>query len=121
MNKKILENAQKYCNDEIFKEGSNFYYSFLHLEKREKDAISSTLSFYKKVYGISNNSKDKDLNLIKLNWWKKEISNTYNDKPSHPISIAMKCAIQNFGIEKKLFMNIIKGVHLELNKNISII
>ena len=116
MKKLIIENAQNYCNNNIFKLGSDIYYSCLFLDKEKKDAISSIILFYKKISNIVNNNKDKDLNLIKLNWWKKEITNLFLDKPSHPISIALKIAIKKFNIEKKLLLNIIKGVYSNLNK-----
>lgn len=116
MNKLVLNNAKKHCNENIYKLGSDFYYSCIFLNENEKSAVASILSFYKKVSSIPDNNKDKDINLVKINWWKKEINNMYGGKPSHPISISLKFAVDNFAIEKKIFLNIIKGVYLNLQK-----
>jgi len=120
MSQLTTENARIYCNNNILKLGTNIYYSLLPLKQQEKDAIAAILSFYKKIFDISNNDKDKDLNLIKLNWWKKEINNTYIAKASHPISIALTTSIKKYALEKKFFLNIIKGIQLNLNKKIYI-
>ena len=38
MKKIIIENAQKYCNSNIYKIGSNNYYSYLLIEKERNTA-----------------------------------------------------------------------------------
>lgn len=115
MNRKIFENAQNYCNKNVFKLGTSKYYSFITLNQNKKDAIASIISFYEKIFDISKHNKNKDISLVKINWWKKEINNIYEKKPSHPISIALLNIIKKYKIEKKFFFNIIKGSQLNLN------
>ena len=113
-----IENSNSYCKKEVFKIGSDAYYSFLSSSNNEKNAIAASISFFRKVSSILDNNKNIDLNYIKLNWWKKEVNNIYLNKPSHPISIALNQSIKNYNIEKKLFLNIIQSVHMNINRKV---
>lgn len=49
--------------------------------------------------------------------WTTEIINTFQGKPSHPITADLKPYIDRYSIPQKYFLELIKGVEMDLTKN----
>jgi phytoene synthase len=88
-------NPDDYCREKTAQSGSSFYYSFLFLSEQQRQAITAR---------------------NKLDWWRQEISQTFNQQASHPISKALITAIDNYDLHEEYFLEIIDGMAMDLDQ-----
>ncbi len=108
---------QEYCQEKAAKSGSSFYYSFLSLPDLKRDAIIAVYAFCREIDDIVDAAGDPEVKNTKLNWWQQEIDNLFSSTPQHPITKALKPVIQQFSLPKEYFLEIIDGMHMDLNQN----
>ncbi len=108
---------QQYCQEKTAKSGSSFYYSFRFLPKARRLAITALYAFCREVDDIADECTDLTVARTKLNWWRGEIENLYQNKPQHPVSLALLPAISAYQLDAEHFMEIIDGMEMDLNFN----
>jgi len=112
---------QSYCEQKLRQSGSSFYYSFLFLSAKQRDAMIALYAFCREVDDIVDlvTEKGHDINIAKtkLNWWKNEINNIYSNQASHPIAIAITDCLSNYPLKQQLFIDIINGMEMDLYHN----
>lgn len=106
----------QYCQEKAAKSGSSFYYSFLFLPKRKRQAITALYAFCREVDDIADSDMDNHVKRIKLQWWRSEIENLFHDSPQHPVTQALLPAIKSFSLEKQYFLEIINGMEMDLEQ-----
>ena len=106
----------QYCQNKTAKSGSSFYYSFLFLPKDKRQAITALYAFCREVDDIADSEMDNHIKRVKLDWWRSEIENLYNNSPQHPVSHALHSAINTFKLEKEYFLEIINGMEMDLER-----
>ena len=104
----------EYCQDKAAKSGSSFYYSFLFLPKERRQAITALYAFCREVDDIADECQDREIALVKLEWWRQELARTFADAPSHPVSQALLPAIRSYGLALEHFEEIIDGMEMDL-------
>ncbi|MBZ4200445.1 MAG: presqualene diphosphate synthase HpnD [Methylotenera sp.] len=108
---------QQYCQEKTARSGSSFYYSFRFLPKARRLAITALYAFCREVDDIADECTDLTVAKTKLNWWRGEIDNLYQNKPQHPVSMALLPAIHAYQLDAEHFMEIIDGMEMDLNFN----
>jgi 15-cis-phytoene synthase len=108
---------QQYCKEKTAKSGSSFTVSFIFLEKDKRDAMTALYAFCREVDDVVDECTDFNIAQTKLNWWKSEIQNLFEDKPQHPVSFALQPFITRFGLAKEHFLEIIDGMEMDLKFN----
>lgn len=108
---------EQYCQDKTAKSGSSFYYSFRFLPKARRLAITALYAFCREVDDIADECTDLQVAKTKLNWWRGEIDNLYQNKPQHPVSFALLPAIHDYQLAAEHFIEIIDGMEMDLNFN----
>ncbi len=106
----------QYCQDKAAKSGSSFYYSFLFLPPEQKQAIIALYAFCREVDDVVDECDDPSLARIKLEWWRSEINNLFEDSPQHPVSQALAISIERFSLPKEHFLEIIDGMEMDLEQ-----
>lgn len=106
----------QYCQDKAAKSGSSFYYSFLFLPALQKQAIIALYAFCREVDDVVDECTDPSLASNKLEWWRNEINNLFSDKPSHPVTQALKTSTENFNLPQEYFLEIIDGMAMDLEQ-----
>lgn len=105
---------QEYCQDKAAKSGSSFYYSFLFLPEHQRNAIIAVYAYCREVDDIVDTEMDPSIKQAKLNWWRSEIHNLYDDRPQHPITLALKPVLNNYNLPEEYFIEILDGMMMDL-------
>ncbi len=108
---------QQYCQQKTAKSGSSFYYSFMFLSKQKREAITALYAFCREVDDIADECTELHIAQVKLNWWRSEIENLYQNKPIHPVSKALLIPIKTYHLDAEHFNEIIDGMEMDLNFN----
>jgi phytoene synthase len=108
---------QQYCQQKTAKSGSSFYYSFMFLSKQKREAITALYAFCREVDDIADECTELHIAQVKLNWWRSEIENLYQNKPTHPVSKALLIPIKTYHLDAEHFNEIIDGMEMDLNFN----
>jgi len=70
--------------------GSVLYYSLKKTPILQRKAILAVMAFYQEIENIVFEVNDPNLAILKLNWWRDEISKIQNGTPEHPVSRELK-------------------------------
>lgn len=108
---------QQYCKEKTAQSGSSFTVSFIFLSKDKRNAMTALYAFCREVDDVVDECTDFNVAQTKINWWKSEIENLYEDKPQHPVSFALQPVIKQYNLAKEHFLEIIDGMEMDLQFN----
>lgn len=106
----------EYCQEKAAKSGSSFYYSFLFLPPERRRAITALYAFCREVDDTVDDSTDPGVARNKLAWWRKEVAVMYNDKPTHPVTQALRPHLAPYALEQRHLQAIIDGMEMDLDQ-----
>lgn len=96
---------------------TNFYYSFFSLPIEKRKALYSIYALCRCLDDVVDKSFSRLEASEALLQWTKEIIDMFQGKPSHPITVNLKPYIDRYSIPQKYFLELIKGVEMDLTKN----
>lgn len=105
----------EYCQEKTQQSGSSFYYSFLFLNETQRQAMTALYAYCREVDDIADECSDTTIAANKLNWWRTEIHALFNGQPTHPVTYALKTALENYSLQKKYFLELISGMEMDLH------
>ena len=108
--------ANAYCEEKAAASGSSFYYSFLFLEPSRRQAITALYAFCREVDDVVDECPDPALARTKLAWWRSEVAALYAGTPSHPVTLALREAMEKFSIPQGQLQEIIDGMEMDLEQ-----
>ena len=79
----------EYCQQRAAASGSSFYYSFLYLEPKRRQAITALYAFCREVDDVVDECPDQALARTKLAWLRGEVEALYAGRPTHPVTQAL--------------------------------
>lgn len=103
-----------YCKQKTAASGSSFYYSFIFLPPKKRQAIQALYAFCREVDDIVDECSDKIVGKTKLDWWFKEIERVFLGCPLHPIGRALAESVKEYKLKEHLFQEILQGVAMDL-------
>jgi 15-cis-phytoene synthase len=106
----------EYCQQKAAKSGSSFYYSFLFLPPEKRLAITALYAFCREVDDVVDESSDDAVARAKLDWWRKEIQAMLADKPTHPVTKALRPHLATYSLDGAHLLAIIDGMEMDLNQ-----
>jgi len=107
-------NPNQYCQEQSFKSGSSFYYSFIFLTPPQRQAMNAVYAFCRAVDDIVDGCIEPDIARKKILWWHEELERVYASKAEHPIGQALSIALINFKLKKIIFEEILQGMLMDL-------
>ena len=107
----------EYCKQKAAQSGSSFTVSFIFLPKMQRDAMTALYAFCREVDDVVDECTDYSVAQAKLNWWKSEVANLYNNTPQHPVTKALQPFITKFNLAQEHFLEIIDGMEMDLKFN----
>ena len=99
------------------KSNSNFYYSFFSLPSDKRKALYAIYALCRCLDDVVDKSANRLEASEELLKWTTEIINMYKGNPSHPLTIDLKSYIDKYSIPQKYFLELIKGVEMDLTKD----
>ena len=108
---------QQYCRDKAAKSGSSFYYSFLFLPVKKREAIMALYAFCREVDDAVDEISDPLVAAQTLAWWRQEISRTFAGQATHPVGKALAETLHDFDLHEEYFHEIIDGMEMDLTQH----
>lgn len=96
---------------------SNFYYSFLFLPRRQREAIYSVYAFCRSIDDVVDRNISTPKAMEEIQQWRERLDRCYEGQSDHPVLVSLAKAIQEFSIPRELFDELIKGVEMDLYQN----
>jgi phytoene synthase len=106
----------EYCQEKAAKSGSSFYYSFLFLPPEQRRAITALYAFCREVDDIVDECSELQIARLKLQWWRDSVRELFKGTAHHPVQKALFDPIQSFHLPLELFLEIIDGMEMDLDK-----
>lgn len=105
----------EYCKNKAAQSGSSFYYSFLFLPPKQRQAITVLYAFCREVDDIVDECLEKEIARVKLHWWRNTMVKTFNGNPEHPVQIALLQLLKSYDLPLEHFLEIIDGMEMDLD------
>lgn len=97
--------------------GSNFYYSFLFLPRRKREAMYALYAFCRTV----DDAVDQGAGTVSeqrrsLADWRAELGRAYEGHPTQPIAVHLAQIVRTFPIQRQHLEAILDGVEMDIDK-----
>lgn len=106
--------AQAYCTDLTKRSGSNFYYSFLFLPRRRREAMYTVYAFCREVDSAVDDAPPGSNPAEALSRWRTELDAVYKGTPTQPVTISLAEHAKTLNIPRSYFDELIAGVEMDL-------
>ena len=109
-------NAGQFVSRLTRRSRSNFFYAFLCLPRRQREAIYATYAFCRIVDDAVDLGRDREDQRRELQRWREEIARVYDGVPAHPAAERLQQAVRTFPIPRGALLDIIAGVEMDLER-----
>ena len=96
---------------------TNFFYAFVFLPRKKREAIFSVYAFSRHTDDIVDDAASPEEARCHLDAWREQLHACYEGSPTHPIAQNLQAVLRDFPIPKAHFLALIEGVEMDLNKN----
>ncbi len=107
---------ERYVQDKAAASGSSFYYAFLFLPQRRRQAITAFYAFCREVDDVVDEVSDPAVAANKLAWWRREVAQAFAGQPTHPVMQALMPCTTEFGITPAHLQAVIEGCEMDLSQ-----
>lgn len=107
---------EQYVQDKAARSGSSFYYAFLFLPPPRRAAIIAFYAFCREVDDVVDEASDPGIAATKLAWWRKEVTDSFAGRPSHPATRALMPHVGEYGIQASHLLAVIEGCQIDLEQ-----
>ncbi len=108
---------EQYVQDKAAASGSSFYYAFLFLPQRRRQAITAFYAFCREVDDVVDEVTDPTVAANKLAWWRREVAQAFAAQPTHPVMKALMPCAAEFAITPAHLLAVIEGCEMDLSQN----
>jgi phytoene synthase len=96
---------------------SNFFYSFLLLPKRKREAMMHVYDFCRYTDDlVDEDNASVEEKQKRIHQWREEIEACYKRNATHPVMLAVSDAIHQFKIPKEYLLILTNGVEMDLHQ-----
>lgn len=83
-----------YCVQRLGGRGSSLYYCHRFLPARERAWLTALHALAAEIMEVGEECHDPGLARAKLDWWRQELRQTFDGRPSHPVTRALQPVVQ---------------------------
>lgn len=106
----------QYCEARAAASGSSFYYAFRFLPGDRRRAITAFYAFCREVDDIVDECHEPSVAQAKLAWWRDEVARLYAGNPGHPVTRALREAVEHDGPAQEQLLEILDGMQMDLSQ-----
>ncbi len=107
---------EQYVQNKAASSGSSFYYAFMFLPPARRAAITAFYAFCREVDDVVDEVADAQVAAVKLAWWGREVKQSFDGNPTHPVMKALMPHAAPFGIEPEHLYAVIQGCQMDLSQ-----
>ncbi|MDA0711634.1 MAG: presqualene diphosphate synthase HpnD [bacterium] len=96
---------------------TNFYYAFVFLPQKKREAIFAAYAFSRHTDDLVDNATSREDASIHIDAWREELHACYHGSPTHPIARNLQHVLTDFPIPQTHFLSLIDGVEMDLTHN----
>jgi phytoene synthase len=112
----FIENAAAYCRKLTVRSHSNFYYAFLFLPQKRREALEAVYAYCRLVDDVVDEEAPVADKLLGIERWRKELDAVYGDEVSaHPVTAKLKEAVRRFDIRREDMEAVIDGCAMDIS------
>jgi phytoene synthase len=108
-------NAGQFVSRLTRRSRSNFFYAFLCLPRRQREALYAVYAFCRIADDAVDLGRDREEQRRQLEEWREEIARVYDGVPRHPAAERLQQAVRTFAIPRATLFEIIAGVEMDLD------
>lgn len=102
---------------------SNFYLSFWVLSRLQRDAITTVYRWCRLVDDVVDQPQASvpgtpypDTPGAQLAWWRREVTQTFQGRPTHPVTVKLLPVIEHYHLPETYFQAVLDGVSMDLER-----
>jgi phytoene synthase len=121
LNPVTLEGSYRYCRSIARKRAKNFYYSFLLLQKPQRDAMCAIYAFMRYCDDLSDDPANSDRAKLResIALWRVELDRALGGNPGdNPLWPAFADSVRRYAIPHRFFHEMIDGITSDLEPQI---
>lgn len=107
---------EQYVQEKAAASGSSFYYAFLFLPPQRRAAITAFYAFCREVDDVVDEVSDPAIARTKLAWWRAQVTQAFDGRPTHPVMQALMPCVPRFGLEEDHLQSVIRGCQMDLEQ-----
>jgi len=107
-------NPHDYCARKAAASGSSFYYSFRLLPPTRRRAITALYAYCREVDDVVDEVSDPAVARLKLAWWRNQVHAVFDGTPQHPVALALRDVVPQFGLRETDLATVIDGMEMDL-------
>lgn len=108
-----LQQAYDFCQDVTRKSSSNFFSAFKLLGPVQRQALFAVYAFCRFVDDAADDATSREPQAL-LDTWRCELDAVYAGAPTRKVGVALVDAVARFGLERRHFEDILRGVEMDL-------
>lgn len=106
--------AHAYCIRNTKRSGSNFYYSFLFLPRRRREAMYTIYTLCHELDAAVDHPPHGVDPRDRLAEWRREIEATYQGAPQWPVTISLADHVRTLDIPQRYIQELMTGMEMDL-------
>lgn len=99
----------------VTKSNSNYYWAMRLQSQERREAIFSLYAFCRVIDDLVDGPTPKDLKQKSLDKWRQRITQLFEGKADHPITISLGSAIEKYDLPKQNFEDFLEGMQMDLD------
>src|SRR5262249_4831355 len=112
----FIENAAAYCRKLTVRSHSNFYYAFLFLPQKRREALEAVYAYCRLVDDVVDEEAPVPQKLAGTERWAKELDAVYGEALStHPVTAKLREAVRRFDIRRDDMEAVIDGCAMDIS------
>lgn len=113
----LLSGAADYCRQLTSRSKSNFYYAFLFLPKKRREALEAVYSFCRLVDDVVDESETVEEKRAGIALWRSEVAALYEGGSlQHPVSEKLREALREFALRREDLEGVIDGCEQDISQ-----
>jgi len=105
--------ASEHVEAVVRRSGSSFYWGMRRMEPKRRQAMYAIYAFCREVDDIADGDQAEDRKRALLDGWRQDIERLYAGEPTTATTVALRPAIENFGLRREDFQAIIDGMEMD--------